>query len=418
MKKYIKKLCKLGCKYAGKKVDKVYIYCENDAGRSYFSIPFFEKNNRIVWEYELNENLDNKNKIKYILSEIRCKLFYFPMTEVFEKLCMKYPNVRTLKIIYDVKNKKLDYTLSEEEIPKEKYNVNTAYEWYDEVKEQVENKEVIKEGKLTEKYVKDMCEICRKNTEEDVDKIYIYCTKRGETQAYTVFLEKENRVYITKKQYLFPLEYILKRICINNKTLRELKIIYDVKKDKVDFDIIKKNIPADKIVYDMLMKWYGEIKKEVEKINDVKEVNLMERYIQEMCRLSYEYVENKVDKIYIYGTRKGEDFVIDVFYEKNGKVALKEELNNLLDSKDKENSFEYDLSHERSKLYIVPIIKLFYNMCKNYEKVTILKVVFDVKKQTFSYSISEEKIRSRALGYDRDMFLIWYQEIKKQVENK
>ena len=417
MKKYIKKLCKLGYRYAGQKVDKVYICGENNAGMSYRSNVFYEKNNRIIRKHELEKKYDN-DQIENILSEIRYKLFFSPIVDVFRELCEKHPNIRVLKIVYDVKSKKIDYTISEEEIPSGIYCEAQSKIWYGDVKEQVENKEAIEEGKLTEKYVRDMCEICKEETKENVDKIYIYCTQRGRTRAYTVFLEKENRVYIPVEQYRYLLTSILKRICINNKKLKELKIVYDVKKDKVDFELIQKNIPADKIVYDALMKWYMEVKKEVEKTEDIKEVNLMEKYIKEMCRLSCEYVERNADKIYIFGVRKSEDYYIDAFYEKNDKVALKTRLNNLLDLEDKENSFEYDISHERSKKYFVPIIKLFRSVCKTYENLAVLKVVYDVKKQTFSYSISEEKIKSRALGYDRDMFLIWYQEIKKQVENK
>ena len=417
MEKYIKKLCKLGYRYAGQKVDKVYICGENNAGMSYKADVFYEKNNKIFTRHELEKKYDN-NQIEGILSVIRYKLLLLLMQDAFRKLCKKYPNIRVLKIIYDVKSKKIDYTISEEEIPSGIYCEAPSKIWYEDVKEQVENKEAIEEGKLIEKYVRDMCEISKEETKENVDKIYIYCTQRERTRAYTVFLEKENRVYIPVEQYRYLLTSILKRICINNKKLKELKIVYDVKKDKVDFDLIQKNIPADKIVYDALMKWYMEVKKEVEKTEDIKEVNLMEKYIKEICRLSCEYVERNADKIYIFGVRKSEDYYIDAFYEKNGKVALEEMLNDLLDSKDKENSFDYNIVKERRHTHFISIIKLFRSVCKTYENLAVLKVVYDVKKQTFSYSISEEKIRSRADGYDRDMFLIWYEEIKKQVENK
>ena len=145
MEKYIKKLCKLGYRYAGQKVDKVYICGENDDGRCYTADVFYEKNNKIFTRHELEKKYDN-NQIEGILSVIRYKLLLLLMQDAFRKLCKKYPNIRVLKIVYDVKSKKIDYTISEEEIPSEIYCENPLKMWYEDVKEQVENKEAIEEG--------------------------------------------------------------------------------------------------------------------------------------------------------------------------------------------------------------------------------------------------------------------------------
>ena len=62
------------------------------------------------------------------------------MIDIFMELCKENDKVRELKIVYEVKSKKLDYIVSEKEISFKVSDYDSFMKWYNEVKMQVENK--------------------------------------------------------------------------------------------------------------------------------------------------------------------------------------------------------------------------------------------------------------------------------------
>ena len=92
---------------------------------------------------ELNKTLDLKDKItffKFDETEKNKELYLYPMIDIFMNLCKENNKVRELKIVYEVKFKKLDYIVSEKEIPFKVSDYDSFMKWYNEVKMQVENK--------------------------------------------------------------------------------------------------------------------------------------------------------------------------------------------------------------------------------------------------------------------------------------
>ena len=142
MEKYLIKMCKLASKYAKNKADKVYIYCTRRK-EMYSAISFFQRNDKVVLAHNLNETLTLKDKYKFLkfdVSDRNQEKTLDLMIDIFMELCKENDKVRELKIVYEVKSKKLDYIVSEKEIPFKVSDYDSFMKWYNEVKEQVENK--------------------------------------------------------------------------------------------------------------------------------------------------------------------------------------------------------------------------------------------------------------------------------------
>ncbi len=142
----------------------------------------------------------------------------------------------------------------------------------------------------------------------------------------------------------------------------------------------------------------------------------MEKYLIKMCKLASKYVKNKVDKIYIYCTRRKEMYLTTAFFERNGRVVLDPQLNETLDLKDKLTLFKFDETEKNKKLYLYPMTDIFMDLCKENDKVRELKIVYEVKSKKIDYVVSEKNIPFKVS--DHDSFMKWYNEVKEKVENK
>ncbi len=142
MEKYLIKMCKSSSKYAKNKADKVYIYCTRIKNR-YGVTVFFERKGKVVTNDKLNDTLDNIDKISLLKVDVSHKNMdskLGPITDIFMELCKENNKVRELKIVYEVKSKKLDYIVSEKEIPFKVSDYDSFMKWNNDVKEQGENK--------------------------------------------------------------------------------------------------------------------------------------------------------------------------------------------------------------------------------------------------------------------------------------
>ena len=142
MEKYLIEMCILASKYAKNKADKIYIYCTRRK-EMYMAASFFERKGKVVTTSKLNDTLDTRDKVcffKFDVSDRNQELYLDPMTNIFMELCKENDKVRELKIVYEVKSRKLDYIVSEKDIPFKVSDYDSFMKWYNEVKEKVENK--------------------------------------------------------------------------------------------------------------------------------------------------------------------------------------------------------------------------------------------------------------------------------------
>lgn len=146
-------------------------------------------------------------------------------------------------------------------------------------------------------------------------------------------------------------------------------------------------------------------------------MGLFEDYFTEiqadMVSVCLEYVENKADKIYIYVSFEANVMTPNYFYDIDGSILKKHELN------DANNGFVYDVSCERQKAclkILMEDIKKTVNLCKEYNRPmpTEIKMVYDVNTKELNANYKYEPIYSNhktKTAYD--VANEWIEEVKK-----
>ncbi|KZE37588.1 hypothetical protein AV656_11045 [Bhargavaea cecembensis] len=138
-----------------------------------------------------------------------------------------------------------------------------------------------------------------------------------------------------------------------------------------------------------------------------------------MVAVCMEYVEDRADDIYIYGSYEPEMYSWNVFYRVSGKVVRKHRLNDALQQSHEEVE-QYDVSDERQRLLLkvgMEDLTKLHDLCREYNMdcPTEIKLHYDVKENKLAakyqydliYSNDEELLPSH-------IFDAWFEEVKNQ----
>ncbi|MGL5150830.1 MAG: hypothetical protein ACRC7N_09710 [Clostridium sp.] len=137
----------------------------------------------------------------------------------------------------------------------------------------------------------------------------------------------------------------------------------------------------------------------------------------DMVSICLEYVDNRAEKIYIYGSFEEGVVSSDYFYNINGKVLERHKLNDAIIDTEK----KYNTSVERQKGVIKILntdIKSMMKLCKEYQREmpTEIKLVYDVSKNSLRAEYEYDLVYSNDLVKTADdIAMEWFEKI--QLEN-
>ncbi len=140
----------------------------------------------------------------------------------------------------------------------------------------------------------------------------------------------------------------------------------------------------------------------------------------DMVSACLEYVEKRVEKVYIYCSFEGNMLSGDFFYKVNGKVVRKHKLNDAITDKQK----EYDVSITRQKTAVNKIlddIKAINKLCQKYQRdmPTQMKLVYDVAANALNADYCYEAVFSNDENKTAyDVLEEWYNLEKEVEENR
>lgn len=129
----------------------------------------------------------------------------------------------------------------------------------------------------------------------------------------------------------------------------------------------------------------------------------------DMVQICLEYVENRADKVFIYGSYEDNTISCDYFYDINGHKIERHKLNSI-------NSI-YDTSIQRQKMcmdILVDDMKQLISLCQKYERdmPTEIKLTYDVNSNSLNANYRYEPTYSQY--HDKtsdDIFEEWFKEI-------
>lgn len=134
----------------------------------------------------------------------------------------------------------------------------------------------------------------------------------------------------------------------------------------------------------------------------------------DMVLICLEYVENRAEKIYIYGSFESGVLASDYFYNINGEIVERHKLNNAVSNIEK----IYDTSIERQSIVIRILnndIKKLIDLCKEYgrEMPTEMKLIYDVKKNSLKAEYKYDLVYSNdPIKTADDIAMEWFENIK------
>ncbi|MGC4377586.1 DUF600 domain-containing protein [Fictibacillus sp. Mic-4] len=148
---------------------------------------------------------------------------------------------------------------------------------------------------------------------------------------------------------------------------------------------------------------------------------VFEDYLTELqadiVAICLEYVENQADDIYIYCSYEPEMYAFDVFYKINGKVVLKNNVNDAVG-----NEKFYDTSEVRQEAVLdigIKNLEEIHKKCIEFgrEMPTEIKLHYNVKQNSLKGHYRYDLIYSNddELLPD-DIFDQWYEEVKKDSQ--
>ncbi|MCA0172898.1 DUF600 domain-containing protein [Bacillus sp. RAR_GA_16] len=137
----------------------------------------------------------------------------------------------------------------------------------------------------------------------------------------------------------------------------------------------------------------------------------------DMVSICLEYVENKVEEVFIYCSYEPTIYVFDVFYKIKGKIVHKHQLNKV---KSDVNYELYDVSRERQKSLLKrgnKDLKQIHQVCVKFNQAmpTEMKLHYRVRQNRLRAQYNYELIYSneKELLPD-DVFIAWFKEVKEK----
>ncbi|NSR45250.1 hypothetical protein HRF80_05835 [Enterococcus faecalis] len=139
----------------------------------------------------------------------------------------------------------------------------------------------------------------------------------------------------------------------------------------------------------------------------------------DMVDIAKEYIDDRAEKIYLYGSIEGGTYAFNLFYQINNKIVFMSKVNDAL----KNFEEKYDVSSDRRRKVLeigVQDLKEIAEVCKKYDKPisTQFKLYYDVQKNNLKakYQYDLQYSNTEDL-YTDDIFMAWYEEVKSAVEN-
>lgn len=135
----------------------------------------------------------------------------------------------------------------------------------------------------------------------------------------------------------------------------------------------------------------------------------------DMISIAYEYVDGQAEKIFVYGSTESGVIGNDFFYQVNGQLFHRYELNKL--------SSKYDTSASIQLKAIKLInsdLQKISSLCKenNLPIPTEFKLTYDVKSKNFNSDLGYETRYTHTDDLTMKMIVEqWFEEIKEETEN-
>ena len=135
----------------------------------------------------------------------------------------------------------------------------------------------------------------------------------------------------------------------------------------------------------------------------------------DMLTLSLEYIENKAEKVYVYGVLEAGLVSFDVFYKIGKHISEKHDVNKyLLEKINDSDDIQFSLLE-----YGIEDLEKIESLFKEYSRAvpTEIKLVYDVGKNSlkskYNYDAIYEKNEDLSVS---DVFETWVQEEKSKLE--
>ncbi|WP_121616344.1 DUF600 domain-containing protein [Virgibacillus halodenitrificans] len=138
----------------------------------------------------------------------------------------------------------------------------------------------------------------------------------------------------------------------------------------------------------------------------------------DMVAICLEYVENRAEKIFIYGSFEEKVISSDFFYCINGVVVRKHKLNDAINNP---MDFQYDTSGERQSGVLNILnnnIKEMIKLCKEYnrEMLSEIKLVYNVVNNSLKADYRYDKVYSNHPEKTADdVSMKWFEEIQSTL---
>lgn len=138
----------------------------------------------------------------------------------------------------------------------------------------------------------------------------------------------------------------------------------------------------------------------------------------DMVDIALEFIENRAEKIYIYGSIEGGGYSFNLFFQIHGQVVTMNKVNSaLLEGED-----EYDLSSDRRWAVLrigTEDLQEIEAVCEKYGKPvpTQFKLFYDVGENSLKAKYKYDLMYSNTDDlHTSEIFMSWYEEIKKEAE--
>ncbi|MGX7148394.1 hypothetical protein [Enterococcus ureasiticus] len=138
----------------------------------------------------------------------------------------------------------------------------------------------------------------------------------------------------------------------------------------------------------------------------------------DMVDITKEYIENRAEKIYLYGSIENGGYSFNLFFKINNQIVTMDQVNSVLN----EGEREYDLSDDRQWAVLrigTKDLQEIKKVCTKYEQPvpTQFKLYYDVQENSLKAKYQYDPIYSNTDAlYSSDIFMSWYEEVKQEVE--
>ena len=139
----------------------------------------------------------------------------------------------------------------------------------------------------------------------------------------------------------------------------------------------------------------------------------------DMVDIAKEYIDDRAEKIYLYGSIEEGEYFFNLFYQIKNKVVFMNQVNSVLTASEE----KYDISDDRQYQVLrvgVDDLKEIAEICKKYKKEipSQFKLFYDVKQNSLKTKYKYGLLYSNTRDLDTDdIFMSWYEEVKSAVEN-